>query len=651
MSVLIDSYSVNNYMTGASMYDGFTSEFQGQSFSVTADTILDSVKLHIIKSGSPTGNISATIYAHTGTYGISSVPTGSPLATSDVIDVTTFGTVAPLSFEALPTFTFSGVNKITLTAGTKYCVVINYSAGNSTNKLLVGFDITGTASGNRSISSNGSSWTANSSYDLVFYVYGDNPITLKINGTDIATQVDWQSVTKTEVLTKEPDSLEFLIRNYGTKTYRPVLGDDVTLYNNATKIFGGVVISTKDEIDGLLKYFSVTCKDYTQVLDRLLVSANYTSKTVDYIIDDIISRFTTGFTVVNVNCPITIDTVSFNYVSVSQCLLKLTQLCGGGFDWYVDYDKDVHFFATAGVAAPFSLTDTSANFDFGTLTLQQDTSQLRNFITVRGGEEQGTAIENQQVADGKQRIFFVGYRLSSFLAYKALAVSPTTFVALTVGDDGKDDPASYNCLYNADKGLLIFPDASKPASGDVIKYTGIPNFPIIVQVQNSTSISTYGQYQSVIVDKTITSKDAAIKRANAELLNYGLPITTGSFTTNTSGLKTGQTLSINSTIRGIVGSYKIQKITTTLKTPSATTGEFRYQVDFLSTIDVSLVDVLNKLLVTDPANNITIGTNEIIQIIYSFDESFTFTDSVGTPTTSSPPYVYGTAKYNLSTWG
>jgi hypothetical protein len=629
-------------------------------------------------------------------------------------------------------------------------------------------------------------------------------ISLTINGTDRSALVDWQSLKKSEILTYQPDSLEFLIRNYPSKTYRPALGDEVilstiiptsysnsggsgnrtalitisqsasnillpqnsgtlnnyingvtseaklywtnvavagrylrfdfgtsklitevTFYNqpysttlgtwkwqgsndaiswtdvsssfaladstvvdtsmsanttgyryyqllgvsgtvsntpdayeitfkiddyNPTKIFGGYVISTDDTIDGLLKYFNVTCKDYTQILDRLLVSANYTNQTVNYIIADILSRFVTGVTGANVNANITIGTVSFNYLSVSQCLTKLTQLIGGGFDWYIDYNKDVHFFATAGVAAPFQLTDTSANFHFGTLEIQQDTSQLRNFVTVRGGNAIGTAVDNKQIADGTQRVFFVGYRLTSFAALKALAASPTSFASLTVGNDGVDDPTTKNCLYNPDKGLLIFPDATKPAVGDVIEYTGVPSFPIIVQAQNAYSVATYGQFQSVIVDSTITSKDAATRRANAELVQYGLPITTGSFTTHTDGLLTGQTLTINSSVRGINASYKINQITTTLKTPSPTTAELVYNVQFVSTVDVSLVDVLNKLLVTDPANQIQVGSNEIIEIVYSFDESFTLSDSVNTPTTSSPPYKYGTAKYNLSTY-
>ena len=446
-------------------------------------------------------------------------------------------------------------------------------------------------------------------------------IILKINSVDYSAQVDWTSVSKLEVLTREPDSLNFSLRNYGTKTYRPVLGDDVTLYDGSTKIFGGIVVTSDETIDGLLKYFQVTCKDYTQIIDRLLVSAVYTNQTINYIIADIISRFTTGITGVNVNAPVTVATVTFNYLSVSQCLTKLTQLIGGGYDWYIDYDKDIHFFQTSAILAPYSLTDTSQNFLYGTLEIQQDTSQMRNFITVRGGDVNGTAVDNKQVMDGQQRIIFVGYALTSFLAYKALAATPTTFVALNVGKDGITDPTTVDVLYNPDLGLMTFPDATKPAINDVVKYSGVPVFPIITQQQDTASVATYGLYEYLILDKTISSKDAAKKRAAAELLNYSQPITTGSFTTLTSGLRTGQTVTINSSFRNINSAYKIQRITTTLRTPSVTTSGLIFKVEFVSTIDVTMVDILNKLLITDPANQIDIGANEIIDTIYSQYES------------------------------
>ncbi len=462
-------------------------------------------------------------------------------------------------------------------------------------------------------------------------------IVLKVNGVDKSNQVDWASVTKEEVLTKEPDSLSFLIRNYTGKTYRPAIGDEVTLYNDVTLIFGGVVIETRDTLDGgLLKHFLVKCKDYTQYLDRYLVAKTYEAMTIDDIIADILVEFTDGtITDTNVVAPILVEKVVFNYLTVSQALQKLTEVVGG-YDWYIDYSKDIHFFQNTVTAAPFSLDDTGGNFNYQSLELKQDNSQLRNSITVRGGDFEGTAVDNQQVADGVQRVFFVGYDLTSFLAYKALAASPTSFVALTVGADGKDNPASFDTLYNPNNGLLIFPESSKPAIDDVIKYTGIPIFPLITQQQDIASVAANGEYEYVIIDKTIRSKEAAIQRALAELLKYSTVLSKGTFDTRTSGLRTGQLITIACTLRGISGTYKIERITTVLRTPSSVTSDLLFRVSFVSTVDVTLVDVLNKLLIKDPANQLDIGQNEVIARIYTKLETITLSEVTSTSQSHNP---------------
>lgn len=452
-------------------------------------------------------------------------------------------------------------------------------------------------------------------------------ITLKVNSVDKSAFVDWQSVKKEEILTKEPDTLEFLIKNFGTKTYRPAIGDDITLFDGATKIFGGVIIETRDALSGgLAKSFEIKCKDYTQTLDRYLVSKTYSSMTANAIIADILSTFTDGtFTGVNVNAPITLARIVFNYLTVSQALQKITEAVGG-YDWYVDYDKDIHFFQNTATAAPYALADTTGYFIYNSLELRKDTSQLRNVVTVRGGDFEGTAVENKQVADGQQRVFFVGYDLTSFLAYKALAASPTTFVALTVGSDGKDNPASFDSLYNPNNGLLIFPDGTKPAINDVIKTTGIPIFPIISQVEDTASVTLNGRYEYLIVDKTIKSKDAAKQRAQAELLKYSTLLTTGSFFTRTSGFRSGQLLTISLTLRGITGTYLIERITTTLRTPSASSSDLLFEVALVSTVDVTMIDILNKLLIKDPSSQIDIGQNEVVDRIFTQYETITVSE-------------------------
>ena len=102
-------------------------------------------------------------------------------------------------------------------------------------------------------------------------------IKLTCNGVDKTDQVEWSSVEKKEVLTKEPDTLRFRIKNYDAKVWKPVLDDDIKLYDTdgTTVIFGGVVIDIRDSTNSLLRYVDVLCKDYTHTLDRKLVSVSY----------------------------------------------------------------------------------------------------------------------------------------------------------------------------------------------------------------------------------------------------------------------------------------------------------------------------------------------------------------------------------------
>ncbi len=165
MATIVDSYSESNQSLNRPLYNGSTIKY-GQSFTGDGGT-LNSVKFYLYKTGSPTGNVIAAIYAHSGTFGTNSVPTGSALATSDNFDVSTL----TASYQLI-SFTFSGANKITLTNGTYYVVVVEYGGGDSSNRLQVGYDTSSpTHSGNESFYV--SSWNYLVDGDACFYVYKD----------------------------------------------------------------------------------------------------------------------------------------------------------------------------------------------------------------------------------------------------------------------------------------------------------------------------------------------------------------------------------------------------------------------------------------------------------------------------------------------
>lgn len=166
MSILIDSYNESNQDGDYARYQD-SATFAGQSFEGDG-RVLDNVQLYLKKSGTVNGTIRVFIYAHTGTYGSTGDPTGAVLATSASINSTDLGT----SY-GLETFTFSGVNKITLANGTHYFIVLDYVDFTESGWIGWGYDDSSpTHGGNYSIYYSGS-WHSVATRDLCFYVYGD----------------------------------------------------------------------------------------------------------------------------------------------------------------------------------------------------------------------------------------------------------------------------------------------------------------------------------------------------------------------------------------------------------------------------------------------------------------------------------------------
>lgn len=163
---IYDSYSETNADSDVTLNSGGTVG-AGQSFTgeAMANSVLASCQFYMKKTGAPTGDATAKVYASFGTDGTSAIPTGTALATSGTLDVATLtGT------SALKTFTFTGANKITLRPNVVYVVTVEYSGGDGSNNVQVGYDGSApTHAGNYS-SYDGTIWTANSGRDVVFYV-------------------------------------------------------------------------------------------------------------------------------------------------------------------------------------------------------------------------------------------------------------------------------------------------------------------------------------------------------------------------------------------------------------------------------------------------------------------------------------------------
>jgi len=452
-------------------------------------------------------------------------------------------------------------------------------------------------------------------------------ITLKINTADRTSLIDWKTFEKKDVLTREPDTCRFSLAVSPSQTYQPAVGDTVEVKNGSTVIFGGTILNITEEPDaGGYKKVTAQCKDWSHTLDRKLVAKVYntTNQTLHDVVADILTNFTDGtFTMAGVANPgPVLQKIVFNYCPVTEALNQIcTQL--GNYDWYIDENKDIHLFAEKSLSAPFALSEDNGNLVTGSFKMTTDYSQIRNHVIVKGGSTNGQTVTNEQIADGAQTVFFVGYSLDAFVAQKALAATPTTWVTLNVGIDGVDDPAGKDCLYNKNDGLLIFPAASKPAANDRIKTAGQPIYKLLSEKMELGSMAKYGEYQYMIIDERITNKTTADQRATAELTKYANPSHKASFTTYSDGLHTGQSLGVNLASAGISLTFKITAIRTTFHTPSA----FRYDVELLASEDVTIIDLLKQLTTAGQTDMLDPNENATIDRLYSCSEEGSVADS------------------------
>jgi len=164
---LVDSYSVSNrdesHALSSTQNDGL-----GQCFTPSSSGTLESVKLLLYKYGTPTGNAVVKLYAMTGTYGTSGVPTGTALATSDNFDVST-ATDSWVEYE----ITFSGANKYSISASTQYAMQIEWNGGNETDYIEVGTDTTSPTHGGNSYAFDNGYYYPYSDEDNCFSVYAN----------------------------------------------------------------------------------------------------------------------------------------------------------------------------------------------------------------------------------------------------------------------------------------------------------------------------------------------------------------------------------------------------------------------------------------------------------------------------------------------
>lgn len=497
-------------------------------------------------------------------------------------------------------------------------------------------------------------------------------VVIKNGSTDISSIIDWTSIQGTFVVTKQKGALKFdiLIPNPSSPPSVPALGDTIYLYyNSSTLYFGGTVTELETVIDGgTLQRVHVTASDWGYKLDRMLVYKTYQNMDPADIVKDIIQNFTTdGFTTNNVQQGnFLVASIKFNYEQPSKALEALAKQIG--WDWYIDPNKDVHFFfadtadgSTEVNPAPFDIEDGTGNIQFATLDVDVSIANLKNSIYVLGGTmfravDPGTTVDIYTTVAG-QTVYPLSFPYDTTTTSGGGATIKVTIDGVTqsVGIYGQDQPGSFNCLYSAGAsggaqgGPPCIILSGDPGAGHVLKVYGNVVLPIVANVTSPNSITAYGLQEDVVSDKQIKSVLEAQARAEAELIQFDHPVYDVKFNTLTPGLMIGQTIKLNSTKLGITNKLLlIRSITVTGYSPNSDTKGLLFQVEALGSDNVTFNDIMMTLLQQSLAQNVT-PDNTILQVVLPVAEGITIADVV-TVTSGTSPYKWGSTSPQPN-WG
>ena len=344
--------------------------------------------------------------------------------------------------------------------------------------------------------------------------------------------------------------------------YRPVIGAIVTIVESATTRFGGTIEKYTEGDDGGAgnqHEIAVTCVDYSQLCDKRLVAATYeeADQTEGDIVTDIVTNYLTdeGVTTTNVETGKKVVKAVFPYVTVTSALDELAAI--GGKQWYVDYDKDLHYFTRSTNAAPFGLTATSQNYR--NLKVIPGRQGYRNVQYVRAG----TAL-----ADVRTESFEGDGTLRTFVLSMPCGKAPTITLnagAQTVGLNNLTSGMNWYWTYGSNQ-ITQDTGGTVLTASDTLAVTYQGQYPLLTLGQNDTDIAARaaveggsGRYEMIEDAKHLDDVDMAIDLQKGLLERFTLSHSV-TFETDTSGLLAGQLISIVEAAYGINATYLIESV-------------------------------------------------------------------------------------------
>ena len=421
---------------------------------------------------------------------------------------------------------------------------------------------------------------------------------ITIGGTDRTSSCKLETIAVTNTIASNSDTAEMIVSVSSTAGWRPKAGNTVVIDNGGTKEFGGTIDEVTEEDFGPQRLrYAVNARDYTYLFDKYLVVEEYAAANASATVTSIVTSYTTGFTTTNVQAAPGVGAQTFDYVEPSQAVRQLADLVGYGF--YIDYDKDVHFYSLASVVTPVASIDLDSDItNYGAMKIVETIGHgVKNRVYVKGFSQKSSATMTRAFpGDGISKFFPLGYEPASTSVSDlsgTLGASSLSF-GRDMRDSQPDNPVgtatdAYICFGNMGVRFDVAPSSTAQVS---VSFKYMSEIPTLVEdtVAQSTMATREGSgdgvHEFVWNDPGLTAPDGtdtlALLKGREILSRYSGARLQTAFQSFTQGWRAGQSIQLVSTRRmgGLNKTFYVQRVVKRIVNhPSGGSPTFSYSID------------------------------------------------------------------------
>lgn len=439
------------------------------------------------------------------------------------------------------------------------------------------------------------------------------PILLTINGVPYPN-TSQDSIVINAVLGKSISSVAATI--YDKNSAGTVPSEDaeivITRPDTGGRIFGGLASMVTGYTEGVSRYWDIQGQSYNILLDRILFyrsyqpSFSYTSIHGPHLLGDLAILANLFETAVvgaygNTGAPSEIVVnpaycqqgstnmggLTFTYQYAREAVELIANYVK--FNYYIDFNKNLHYYYTPNIVAPYGLSSVAGETLSGLTTIpynklkwKRDGTRILNNFVVFGANIKSDKQQKTLSGNGSQKAFSVAFAGSAvplsappgeakILVFVNIGTDPLpNWDSQTVGIASIDSPGSVDVIYDPSLLTLTF-NSAPPNLTKAVLVAYAYTYSAGRAVTNNASVTKYGRTFSnrLIASDANTASliDVAIshldKQFSSALEVLTCTVNDSSFPVgSTARFEIGQYVPLHHHLLGINKSYWINKVTT-----------------------------------------------------------------------------------------